>query len=154
MAAIIYSHLTLKAEYRKKFLQEASSRFPRKHIKGTWRAVNEILEPDEARISDDTIRRILTVDGYRGLAKNVNAICEFFAVPWYEACVEGGIEEPETNPLLLTIAPKASASPNEVAAELATLCKALNAYHIALGGNGLEVDDWENLVAVRELAGV
>ena len=43
---------------------------------------------------------------------------------------------------------------DEVAAELATLCKALNAYHIACGGNGLEIDDWENLVAVRELAGV
>ncbi|MBT9314123.1 NfeD family protein [Leptothoe spongobia] len=43
---------------------------------------------------------------------------------------------------------------DEIAAELAILCKALNAYHIACGGNGLEIDDWETLVAVRELAEV
>ena len=43
---------------------------------------------------------------------------------------------------------------DEVANELANLCKALNAYHIACGGNGLEIDDWEILTAVRELVGV
>lgn len=46
-----------------------------------------------------------------------------------------------------------SNSIDEIATELATLCKALNAYHIACGGNGLEIDDWETVIAVRELVG-
>ena len=40
---------------------------------------------------------------------------------------------------------------DEVATEVASLCKALNAYHIACGGTGLEIDDWETLFAVRKL---
>lgn len=45
-------------------------------------------------------------------------------------------------------------SPVDAAAEeLATLCKALNAYHIAQGGNGLEIGDWEILIPTRELVG-
>ena len=56
--------------------------------------------------------------------------------------------------LRLTLQVDNNAEPNEVANELATLCKALNAYHIACGGNGLEIDDWETLIAVRELVGV
>jgi hypothetical protein len=45
-----------------------------------------------------------------------------------------------------------SASTDAVANELANLCKALNAYHIARGGNGLEIDSWE--ILVRELVRV
>ncbi|NEZ67795.1 hypothetical protein D0962_34420 [Leptolyngbyaceae cyanobacterium CCMR0082] len=155
MPSINYSYLTLKPEYREQFLQKARARFPGRYIKGTREAVNELLEPDESRISDDTIRRILTIDGYRGLADRVDAVCSLFGLPWYEACIEGdNLAEIETSPLLLTIAPKGNASASEVAAELATLCKALNAYHIACGGNGLEIDDWETLVADRELVEV
>ncbi|WP_326521003.1 hypothetical protein [Leptothoe kymatousa] len=59
------------------------------------------------------------------------------------------------SPLALTLQVNEKSSSNDkIAAELATLCKALNAYHIAHGGNGLEVEDWETLVAVRELVGV
>lgn len=47
-----------------------------------------------------------------------------------------------------------TAPADKVAAELATFCKALNSCHIAYGGNGLEIDDWETLIAVRELAGI
>ncbi|EKU97175.1 putative NTPase (NACHT family) [Leptolyngbya sp. PCC 7375] len=89
MPSINYSYLTLKPEYREQFLQKARSRFPGRHIKGTWEAVNEILDPDKPRISDDTIRRILTIDGHRGLADKVDAVCSLFGPPWYEACIEG-----------------------------------------------------------------
>ncbi|MBP0022309.1 MAG: pentapeptide repeat-containing protein [Cyanobacteria bacterium SBLK] len=40
-----------------------------------------------------------------------------------------------------------------IAWELANLCKALNAYHIACGGNGLTIDDWNAFVSVREFVG-
>lgn len=32
---------------------------------------------------------------------------------------------------------------DEIALQLSELCKALNAYHIASGGSGLKIDDWE-----------
>jgi hypothetical protein len=35
------------------------------------------------------------------------------------------------------------AETEEVAEALANLCFALNAYHIAAGGSGLVIDDWE-----------
>jgi hypothetical protein len=38
------------------------------------------------------------------------------------------------------------ANPEEVGEALANLCYALNAYHIAVGGNGLELDGWEILI--------
>lgn len=41
----------------------------------------------------------------------------------------------------------------DVALELAELCKALNAYHIACGGTGLRIDDWEIFVRALELVG-
>jgi hypothetical protein len=41
-----------------------------------------------------------------------------------------------------------------VVLELVELCKAINAYHIACGGTGLEIDDWELLVRARQLVGV
>ncbi|MBT9312159.1 hypothetical protein [Leptothoe kymatousa] len=63
-------------------------------------------------------------------------------------------EKEQQKEVLLTTEISENVSTEEVSAELATLCKALNAYHIACGGNGLEIDDWETLVAVRELAGV
>ena len=56
--------------------------------------------------------------------------------------------------LNLTIEIDENVSTEEVAKELATLCKALNAYHIACGGNGFEIADWETLIAVRESVGV
>lgn len=56
--------------------------------------------------------------------------------------------------LSLSIEAQECTSPDKVATELATLCKALNAYHIACGGNGLTIDDWETLIAIRELVGV
>ncbi|MBT9311484.1 NACHT domain-containing protein [Leptothoe kymatousa] len=88
MSENIYAYLTLKPEYRKQFLEEAKSRFPRRHFKGTWEAINEIRS-DDAKISDDTIRRILTIDNYKGLRENVETICVFFQVQWHEACVQG-----------------------------------------------------------------
>ena len=39
------------------------------------------------------------------------------------------------------------ADTEEVADALANLCYALNAYHIAAGGNGLAIDEWEVRVA-------
>jgi Protein of unknown function (DUF1257) len=41
-----------------------------------------------------------------------------------------------------------------VALEIAQLCKAINAYHIACGGTGLVIDEWELLVLARQLVGV
>jgi RNA polymerase sigma factor (sigma-70 family) len=35
---------------------------------------------------------------------------------------------------------------DEVALELSNLCKAINAYHIACGGSGLTIDEWNLLV--------
>jgi uncharacterized protein len=46
-------------------------------------------------------------------------------------------------------------SPYEVVAlEIANLCKAVNAYHIACGGTGLVIDDWETFVKTKQLVGV
>lgn len=41
---------------------------------------------------------------------------------------------------------------NKIAKELVDLCKALNAYEIACGGNGLEIDDWQIFSDVPEAA--
>ena len=92
MCSIPHTVLTLKSEYRKSFVRQAKLKFPRGYIIGVWRAINERLDPEEPQIqSDDTIRRILTIEGYRGSADNVNIICEFFEKGWQEACVEGEI---------------------------------------------------------------
>ncbi len=46
-------------------------------------------------------------------------------------------------------------SPTDIVAlEISNLCKAVNAYHIACGGSGLVIDDWETFVEVRQLIGV
>lgn len=89
MYQVPYKFLTLKPKYRRQFLQEAQAKFPRRHIKGLWEAMNELLGPDNIKIRDNTIRRILTIDNHRGLQENVHAVCDFFRVPWYEACLEG-----------------------------------------------------------------
>lgn len=41
-----------------------------------------------------------------------------------------------------------------IALELAILCKSLNAYHIACGGNGLIVDDWKSFASTLQLVEV
>jgi hypothetical protein len=41
-----------------------------------------------------------------------------------------------------------------VVSELVRLCEAFNAYHIACGGTGLVIDDWEILVLAQQLMGV
>ena len=56
--------------------------------------------------------------------------------------------------LVLKIDVSSNASTDEVAPELANLCKAISAYHIACGGTGLAIDDWEILVLARQLVGV
>lgn len=43
---------------------------------------------------------------------------------------------------------------DKVVLEVVELCKAINAYHIACGGSGLDIDDWELLVRARQLVGV
>ena len=43
---------------------------------------------------------------------------------------------------------------DEIALEIAELCKDINAYHIACGGTGLVIDEWDILVRVRQLVGV
>ena len=88
MRPIIYRHLTLKPQYRERFLKEAKAKFPRRYARGLQEALNENRGPDMNQISDDTVRRILS-DGRRGIADNVVCICDFFEVDWYEACEEG-----------------------------------------------------------------
>lgn len=61
---------------------------------------------------------------------------------------------PNLDALNLIIGISEDSPSDTIATELANLCKALNAYHIACGGNGLVIDDWEILTAVRELVGV
>ncbi|MEA5464452.1 NACHT domain-containing protein [Leptothoe sp. PORK10 BA2] len=93
MHDIPYQLLTLKTKYREHFLKEAKSRFRRGYIKGVWKAINEGLDYEESTLgSDDTVRRILTVDGHSGLADNVYKVCAFFGKDWYEACIEGDHE--------------------------------------------------------------
>lgn len=56
--------------------------------------------------------------------------------------------------LVLSIDVSDDAPTDVIALELANLCKAINAYHIACGGAGLAIDDWEILVLARQLVGV
>ena len=61
-------------------------------------------------------------------------------------------EKPSRVELTVTIEDKADE--DEVAREIANLCKALNAYHIACGGNGLTIDEWEMLINAQVPVGV
>ena len=56
--------------------------------------------------------------------------------------------------LILSVDVSSDASTDAVALELANLCKAISAYHIACDGTGLAVDDWEIQVLARQLVGV
>jgi hypothetical protein len=80
-----------------------------------------------------------------------------------EAFDEIGTLRPETKPqegleshkrLALNIDLRDAAPTDEVILEVVELCKALNAYHIACGGSGLDIDDWELLVRARQLVEV
>jgi 30S ribosomal protein 3 len=55
---------------------------------------------------------------------------------------------------MLSIDVNANASSDAVALEISNLCKALSAYHIACGGTGLTIDDWEIFVLATQLVGV
>jgi hypothetical protein len=65
--------------------------------------------------------------------------------------VEAGEEEER---LVLRVQVGEFAPEDEVVDELVRLCRALSAYHIACGGNGLVVDDWQIQVPEREPAEV
>ena len=54
-------------------------------------------------------------------------------------------EGSEPQRLVLEAEVDESADTEEVADALANLCFALNAYHIAAGGNGLAIDEWQVL---------
>jgi Domain of unknown function (DUF1830) len=56
--------------------------------------------------------------------------------------------------IILHIEVSDDAPSDMVALEVSNLCKAINAYHIACGGNGLAIDDWKALVLARQLVGV
>lgn len=84
--------------------------------------------------------------------ENLLAVTRAYVSALNELVSQLGLDEKKS--LSIEIDLQKNSSADAVAAELVTLCKALNAYHIACGGNGLEIDDWGNLVAVRELAGV
>ena len=56
--------------------------------------------------------------------------------------------------LALNIDLNDAVSTDEVILEVVELCKAINAYHIACGGSGLDIDDWDLLVRARQLVGV
>jgi len=60
--------------------------------------------------------------------------------------------DPNPNRLVLEAFVDEFADTEEVSAALADLCYALNAYHIAAGGNGLVIDDWEVYVPEPEPA--
>ncbi len=59
-----------------------------------------------------------------------------------------------TESLVLTIKTSEDTPVEEAAEEIANLIQALNEYHIALGGSGLEIDDWEILVPAKQTVGV
>jgi hypothetical protein len=56
---------------------------------------------------------------------------------------EAQASEPQPELLVLEAEVNEFADTEEVAGALADLCYALNAYHIAAGGNGLVIDEWE-----------
>ena len=62
-------------------------------------------------------------------------------------------EGSEPQRLVLEAEVDESADTEEVADALANLCYALNAYHIAAGGNGLAIDEWQILVPESSPAG-
>jgi KTSC domain len=62
--------------------------------------------------------------------------------------------EPPRKQLSLSIDVSATNAIDEISLEIAELCKAINAYHIAFGGTGLDIDEWDILVRLRQLVGV
>ena len=56
------------------------------------------------------------------------------------------VNAPNRKALDVTFEAIDSVTSDELTNELVTLCKALNAFHIACGGNGLIIDDWNILV--------
>lgn len=64
------------------------------------------------------------------------------------------VAKDNTGNLTISIDIRESISSDDAAKAVADLCKALNAYHIACGGNGLTIDDWEALVLDKALVGV
>ena len=78
------------------------------------------------------------------------------APDWYTNPPSEAMASAESSPdrLVLEAYIDESADTEEVADALAKLGYALNAYHIASGGNGLVIDDWEIRVPAPEPVGV
>jgi hypothetical protein len=68
--------------------------------------------------------------------------------------VEGDILREPHKQISLSIDLNDNVSTEAVVLEIVELCKAINAYHISCGGTGLDIDDWDLLVQLRQLAGV
>lgn len=56
--------------------------------------------------------------------------------------------------LVLNVDLNIDSPPDAVALELAELCKAINALHIASGGSGLTIEEWELLIHSLQPVGV
>ena len=56
--------------------------------------------------------------------------------------------------LVIRVTMDESTDENKVVKGIVELYRALNAYHIACGGCGLEIDDWQTFIGTAETAGV
>jgi hypothetical protein len=68
-----------------------------------------------------------------------------------ETSADPSTPSPEPERLILQAEVGEFTDTEEAATALANLCYALNAYHIARGGNGLVVDDWEIMIQEHTL---
>jgi hypothetical protein len=122
----------------------------------TIKPIGVLIGVDELNISsieifDSNDKRIFRSTVSRGRVFSKEFTLSNLVIPDLWAAQDHGEihTEPASQNISISVDISESASNNEVANEIADLCKALNAYHIAKGGNGLEIDSWE--ILVREL---
>jgi hypothetical protein len=138
--ALAYGHFALDAWSKdKRIVEDYGSAAGRDQVKlsllnlGNFPLMGELIDPSESGPLGP-----LWPEGQPVFLANL--------APRSAGAIDGGDRTPEPRRLVLEAEVTEYADTEEVASALASLCFALNAYHIAAGGNGLIVDDWEIMV--------
>ncbi|MEM9149368.1 MAG: hypothetical protein AAGB19_02800 [Cyanobacteria bacterium P01_F01_bin.3] len=100
---------------------------------------------------DDSVQSELNIHDIWLTADAVSRLAEDIAITQSKA---ESLPKNNTGRLNISVEVSDDASVDDAAKEIAALCQALNAYHIACGGKGLTIDDWESLVLNKAFVGV
>jgi len=108
---------------------------------------------DGETMSEMAQRAIEFYLSHADLVETTEGNARIHSCPQCDTSVAFGSPQSEQK-ISLNIDYRKGVSDDLVALEIAELCKALNAYHIACGGTGLAIDDWKFFVRSRQYARV